>query len=104
MVSKQYNFLGEGAHAIVRKANKYSKNKIDDPKVYAVKIFRSGDPEIINTIKKTYNNSRFLNHPLIAATIELFINEKTENAYLVMEYCPFPSLEDVIKKSVRISE
>lgn len=69
-----------------------------------MKIFRSGDPEIINTIKRTYNISRFLHHPSVASTYELYINEKTEIANLVMEYCPYPSLDDVIKKRKRVSE
>lgn len=97
------DILGEGAHAIVRKCWKNSKNT-QQPKLFAVKIFRSGDPEIVTTIKKTYNISRFLHHPAIASTYELYINEKTEIANLVMEFCPYPSLESIIKKRKRLSE
>jgi calcium-dependent protein kinase len=82
----------------VRKAFKRSKNSNEPPKLYAVKIFRSGDPEIVNTIKKTYNISRFLHHPSVARTFELYLNEKTEIANLVMEYCPYPSLEEIIRR------
>jgi len=41
--------LGEGAHAIVHKAIRKSDNQ-----EFAVKIFRSSDPEIIASIRKTY--------------------------------------------------
>ena len=41
--------LGEGAHCAVFSA----KNHIDG-KLYAVKIFRTMDEEMINIIKKTY--------------------------------------------------
>lgn len=41
--------LGEGAHAIVHKTIRRS-----DKQEFAVKIFRSSDPEIIATIRKTY--------------------------------------------------
>lgn len=41
--------LGEGAHALVHKAIRKKDNAI-----FAVKIFRTNDPEIIATIRKTY--------------------------------------------------
>ena len=48
--------IGEGAHAIVKKAT-----LIKDPlKVFAVKIFRTGEPEIITQIRKTYYNAKLL--------------------------------------------
>jgi calcium/calmodulin-dependent protein kinase (CaM kinase) II/calcium-dependent protein kinase len=75
--------LGEGAHAVVKEgwSKKGTKSKV------AVKVFRSGDPEIVNTIKRTYNNTRFLNHSCLIRELELFINEKTETSFLVMEFC-----------------
>jgi serine/threonine protein kinase len=45
-----------------------------------------------------------LNHPSIASTYELYINEKTEIANLVMEFCPYPSLESLIKKRKHLPE
>ncbi|CAD8170408.1 unnamed protein product [Paramecium pentaurelia] len=85
--------LGQGAHAIVKIAKKKNTEEI-----YAVKIVRSGDQEIQNNVKRTFNNTRCLRHQNIAQDIELYINEKMETSYLVMEYCKFPSLESIIKK------
>lgn len=72
--------------------------KKDSDELYAVKIVRSGDVEIQNNVKRTFNNTRCLRHINICQDIELFINEKMETSYLVMEYCPFPSLESIIKE------
>ncbi|CAD8167652.1 unnamed protein product [Paramecium pentaurelia] len=85
--------IGQGAHAIVKTARKKGTEEI-----YAVKIVRSGDQEIQNNVKRTFNNTRCLRHPNIAQDMELYINEKSETSYLVMEYCNLPSLESVIKK------
>ncbi|CAD8069227.1 unnamed protein product [Paramecium primaurelia] len=91
--------LGQGAHAIVKTAKKKNTEEI-----YAVKIVRSGDQEIQNNVKRTFNNTRCLRHPNIAQDIELYINEKMETSYLVMEYCKFPSLESIIQKRSLTSE
>ncbi|CAD8183344.1 unnamed protein product [Paramecium pentaurelia] len=85
--------IGQGAHAVVKTAKKKGTDEI-----YAVKIIRSGDQEIQNNVKRTFNNTRCLKHSNIAQDIELYINEKSETSYLVMEYCNFPSLESVIKQ------
>ncbi|CAK76936.1 unnamed protein product (macronuclear) [Paramecium tetraurelia] len=85
--------LGQGAHAVVKVAKKK-----DTDEIFAVKIVRSGDQEIQNNVKRTFNNTRCLRHPNIAQDIELFINEKMETSYLIMEYCAFDSLESIIKK------
>lgn len=66
--------------------------------MYAVKIIRSNNEEVRNTVRRTFNNTRCLRHPNIAQDIDLYINEKFDTYYLVMEYCPFQSLESVIKK------
>ncbi|CAK76798.1 unnamed protein product (macronuclear) [Paramecium tetraurelia] len=91
--------IGQGAHAVVKTAKK--KNSED---IYAVKIVRSGDQEIQNNVRRTFNNTRCLRHPNIAQDIELYINEKMETSYLVMEYSKFPSLESIIKKRSLTSE
>lgn len=36
--------------------------------------------------------------------MDLYINEKSETSYLVMEYCNLPSLESVIKKRALTTE
>ena len=41
----------------------------------AVKICRSGDPEIVKTFIETYKNQRLLNHPGIIKAYEIYINE-----------------------------
>jgi hypothetical protein len=58
----------------------------------AVKICRSGDPEIVKTFIETYKNQRLLNHPGLVKAHEIHINELSETLYLVMDYATFPSL------------
>ena len=93
----EYSFtgitLGQGAHAIVKQINK----KNNPSQIYAVKIQRTGDTEVINQIKNTYKNTLMLKHPGVINTLELFIDYETETTYEVMEYCPFPSLLKIIK-------
>lgn len=89
--SEFYNLgplIGEGAHAIVRKCW-----TLDNSKTYAVKITRSSDVEIMNTMKTTFLNAVSLNHPNIIKHYELFIDQNKEQAFLLMEYSENSSLE-----------
>ncbi|CAK57827.1 unnamed protein product (macronuclear) [Paramecium tetraurelia] len=83
--------LGEGAHAIVKLARRKETNEL-----YAVKITRMNNEEIYNNVKRTFYNARCLRHQNIIQEIELFINEKYCRACLVMEYCPFPTLQQIL--------
>ncbi|CAK76664.1 unnamed protein product (macronuclear) [Paramecium tetraurelia] len=97
----EYLALGEGAHGIVKKCYKRDQNNIDiqDRTTYAVKIFRTGDTEIINTIRETFHINRTLNDlNCVVKALDLFINSKKEEHHLVMEYCPFLSLEQRMGK------
>ncbi|CAD8086830.1 unnamed protein product [Paramecium sonneborni] len=87
--------LGQGAHGIVKICyNKLEGNVIQ----YAVKIFRTGDPEIISTIKKTFKINRQLNDlQCVIKAIDLFINVTKEEIHLVMELCPYPSLDKLLQ-------
>jgi len=82
--------IGQGGHAVVKRCFKRSQG---DDFEYAVKIFRSGEPEIINTIKKTFQNNIKLKHPNVCKAFELFIDERSEQCYFVSEYSSWPSLE-----------
>lgn len=83
--------LGEGAHAIVKAAFDSKGNRV------AVKICRSGDPEIIKTFIETYRICRILNHPSILKCQELYVDEETEQLQLIMEFCGYPSIQKVLK-------
>lgn len=50
-----FSMIGQGAHGIVKLCYNKKKGKSIH---YAVKIFRSGDVEIISTIKKTFKINR----------------------------------------------
>ena len=39
--------IGEGAHAVVKKGWTLPKNQDETPKLVAVKVFRTGDSEIL---------------------------------------------------------
>jgi serine/threonine protein kinase len=46
-----------------------------------------------------------LDHPYIVKALELYIDENTETHYLVMEHCPYPSIEDLImSKNLQLEE
>ncbi|CAD8179524.1 unnamed protein product [Paramecium octaurelia] len=85
--------LGEGAHAIVHKAIRKSDNQ-----EFAVKIFRSSDPEIIASIRKTYQIGSMLSHPNLIKVKELYINQQNGYSYQIMELCQYPNLENQIAK------
>ncbi|CAK57191.1 unnamed protein product (macronuclear) [Paramecium tetraurelia] len=83
--------LGEGAHAIVHKAIRKCDNQ-----EFAVKIFRSSDPEIIASIRKTYQIGSMLQHPNLIKVKELYINQQNGYSYQIMELCQYPNLESQI--------
>lgn len=75
--------------------------RIPKGKECAVKIFRTGDPEIINTIKITFNNNRLLHDSKhVIKAYDLYIDEQKEQTHLVMEYCDYPSLESLLNKRI----
>ncbi|CAK80754.1 unnamed protein product (macronuclear) [Paramecium tetraurelia] len=88
--------IGEGAHGIVKTCYKLDQSNWNNKErtTYAVKIFRTGDTEIINTIRETFHINRALNDlKCVVRALDLFINSKKEEHHLVMEYCPYLSLE-----------
>ncbi|CAD8091083.1 unnamed protein product [Paramecium sonneborni] len=93
--------IGEGAHGIVKKCYKRDQNNqnLQERTTYAVKIFRTGDTEIINTIRETFQINRALNDlNCVVKALDLFINSKREEHHFVMEYCPYQSLEQRMGK------
>ncbi|CAD8097715.1 unnamed protein product [Paramecium sonneborni] len=94
--------IGEGAHSVVRKCYKIpkqnsTKSLIPKPiQNYAVKCFRTDDPEIVNTIIHTFNLQRQLQDiPQVCRTYDLFIDQQTKHHYQVIELCNIPNLEQV---------
>ena len=68
---KVVDILGEGANAVVKKVI----SKLSPDQIFAVKICRTGDPEIVSTYIDTYKNSRFMDHPFIIKSYEIYIDE-----------------------------
>ena len=93
--------LGEGAHAVVKLCWPRGANSDD---LFAVKITRSGDQEIMENMRVTFLNSISLNHPYVVKHYKLYIDQNEETAYLLMDYCPFPSLEKILKEKTILSE
>ncbi|KAM3137169.1 hypothetical protein pb186bvf_010715 [Paramecium bursaria] len=90
--------IGQGAHGIVKLC--YRKQ---DKSIYAVKkIYRTEDPELVNTIVKTFEINRSLNDiPNVIRAYDLFIDEKSNNAYWVMELSDYQDLETISKKGLK---
>lgn len=71
---------------------------------YCVKITR-GDEEYIRISKKTYQLLYLVDSPHIIKPKSLFIDERTETIYLVMEYCPYSSLQrEIVSNSIQPSD
>lgn len=100
--SSQYELgkmIGEGAHAIVRLGHKKpQEGQKASGQAYAIKIFRTGDPEVISTIRKTYQIAKIVQHPNIIKMHELYIDETRGYSHMVMEYSALPSLESQLPK------
>ncbi len=46
-----------------------------------------------------------LNHPYLVKALELYIDENTKTHYLVMEHCPYPSIEElIISRNIKLEE
>ncbi|KAL4429693.1 hypothetical protein ABPG74_017102 [Tetrahymena malaccensis] len=86
--------IGEGSHSIVKKC----LNKLNG-KMYAVKIIRTDDLEIINQAKTEYQIVKELNHENILKVFEMFVNEKTGYVRLITEYSDAITLKKFIEKS-----
>ncbi|KAL4479213.1 hypothetical protein ABPG72_011425 [Tetrahymena utriculariae] len=84
--------LGEGSQGDVRKCIHKKSQQI-----YAVKMIRNGDTEIILSAITSFQIAKNLNYPSIIKPYELFINQETEKIYYVMEYCEYGSLQDYIE-------
>jgi len=90
--------LGEGCHGEVRKCiHKTTK------KIYAVKMIRNGDTEIILSAITSFKIAKTLNHPAVIKPKELFINRETEKIYYVMEFCEYGSLQEYIENALNMS-
>jgi serine/threonine protein kinase len=83
--------LGEGAQSVVKKCTELASGNI-----FAVKLFRSCDCELIEMLKAQYKILTELSHPNIIEGYYLFVNEKSMSCQMVLEYCSFPSLSEVI--------
>lgn len=70
-------------------------NKTDQ--VFAVKVM-AGDDELIRIAKRTYHILRLFDHESIAKGRKLFIDERRDQIYMVMEYCPYPSLKSLLRE------
>lgn len=63
--------LGEGAQSVVKRCVERASGKI-----FAVKLFRNSDCELISTLKTQYKILKLLNHPVIIEAHNLFVNEQ----------------------------
>ena len=57
--------------------------------MFAVKVIKNKDKDLIQTLKKQFLIAKNLEFETILKTYNLFIDEKIGICHLVMEYCPF---------------
>lgn len=86
--------MGDGTSATVKLCK-----SIKTQKLYADKIFKEGDEEMINIIIRTFQIHRLLKHKYIIKAYELFIDENTENHHLILEYANFPTLTTFLEST-----
>lgn len=55
-------------------------------------------------MRQTFLNTVNLSHKYIIKHYKLFIDENEETAYMIMDYCPYPSLESILKERKKINE
>lgn len=71
--------IDEGMESVVYKAVEKSTKVI-----YAVKVFKKKDQDILNRLKTQFRILKNLNHPNIIKAYNLFINEKIGLSHLVL--------------------
>lgn len=71
--------LGEGAQSVVKRCTELASGK-----VFAVKLFRKCDTELIEMLKTQYNILKSLSHTNIIEGYYLFVNEITMGCQLVL--------------------
>lgn len=79
---------GEGAHGIVKKC--YDKKTGE---VFAVKTITL-EREHILFLKKNFQDVKALKHPHILTYKSLFFELKYARCYLLMDYLPYPDLQE----------
>jgi serine/threonine protein kinase len=84
--------VGQGAHGVV-----YQCSENNTGETYAAKVML-GDDERIRIAKRTYSIMKLFNDESIVKGRELFIDEHKDLIYVVMEYCPYPSLKALLKE------
>jgi hypothetical protein len=88
--------IGEGAHGVVRKC--YSK---ESGQLLAAKTFRV-DREHIIFLKQNFIDIKKLQHPNIIGYKALFFEMNSEKCHLVMDYLPYPDLNQIPIKTEHV--
>ncbi|KRW99334.1 Protein kinase-like domain [Pseudocohnilembus persalinus] len=89
----------------LRKNKNNNKDEEEDSPIFAVKIVRSNDEEIIMQVQKTYKLQKILNSvQFMCKTYELYIDDNSKYLYQVMEYVSWPSLRTLLKEKKQIPE
>jgi calcium-dependent protein kinase len=58
----------------------------------------------MENMRITFLNTTSLNHPYVIKHYKLYIDQNEETAFLLMDYCSFPSLEKILKEKSILSE
>ena len=72
--------------------------------MFAVKIIRSGDQEIIKSIEKDFKIVKDLDNPGIIKAYDLYIDLNREITYYIMEYVKGCTLKKVLRKKRVLEE
>lgn len=68
-----------------------------DKELFAVKIVKTRDVEIIRSVIKEFKHLQMLDHKNIVKLIELYIDFRTNKIHLVMELVQFREMLDILK-------
>jgi len=85
-------FLGEGSTGLVKQCLNKETNKL-----YAAKIVRASDIEVLKAIKNEFHIQKLLSHPNIVKAYEMFYNPITSRVKIVMEMVNGCGLFDPIR-------
>ena len=87
------DFVGEGTNALVKQCINRETQKL-----YAVKIIRTSDIELIKAIKSEFYIQKSLSHQNIVKAYEMFYNPVTSRIKIIMELAKGNELLEHIRK------
>lgn len=99
---EKYNVLeiiGQGSTSVVKKIE-----NIETKKIYATKIIRTRDQELLDFLRNEHLILAKLQHKNIIQSEEIIVDNDMGTAYIILEYAPGKTLQQLIIEKTKIDE